>query len=224
MPRIVFLWMVSLTAAVCLFPSRVPGQEASVTPAAALKMLKEGNERFTADQPSHRDTTGARRKELAKGQRPRAIVLACADSRVAPELILDQGLGEIFVVRVAGNVTDPDLVGSMEYALAELKAPLIVILGHESCGAVKAALSGGNLEGNLGGLIAKVHVGKVVKENGKTALADAIRHNVLYQVEELSRKSTLIKEFIDRGRVGVAAGVYSLETGRVQWLDVQRKP
>jgi carbonic anhydrase len=143
---------------------------------------------------------------------------------VTPELILDQGLGEIFVLRVAGNVTDQDLIGSIEYAVAELKTPLVVVLGHESCGAVAAALSGEHLEGNLRGLIAKVHVGKVAKDDKKAALAEAIRHNVLYQVEELSRKSALLKEFIDRERIGVAAGVYSLDTGRVHWLDISRKP
>ncbi len=222
--RICFLASVFLTAAIFVLPSGVQAQEANVTPATALKLLKEGNNRFAADLASQRDVTNARRKVLAKGQHPRAVVLACADSRVTPELILDQGLGDIFVLRVAGNVTDQDLIGSMEYAVAELKTPLLVVLGHESCGAVKAALGGEHLEGNLAKLIGKVHVGKVAKENGKTALADAIRHNVLYQVEELSRKSPLIKEFIERGRVGVAAGVYSLETGRVQWLDIPRKP
>jgi carbonic anhydrase len=213
-----------LVATLSLFPPQAQGQEANVTPAAALKLLKEGNNRFASDLASQRDVTNARRKELAKGQRPHAVVLACADSRVTPELILDQGLGEIFVLRVAGNVTDQDLIGSIEFAVAELKTPLVVVLGHQSCGAVKAALSGERLQGNLAGLIAKVHVGKVAREDGKTALADAIRHNVLYQVEELSRRSALIKEFIDRGRVGVAAGVYSLDSGRVQWLDLPRKP
>jgi carbonic anhydrase len=190
--------------------------------AAALKLLKEGNERFAANQPAKRDIGEARRKELAKGQRPGAIVLACADSRVAPELIFDQGLGEMLVLRVAGNVTDPDILGSIEYGVAELKAPLIVVVGHESCGAVKAALTREPVTGNLRKLLDRIHLGDVVTE-GKAALSKSIRNNVVYQVEELTRKSALLKEFIDRERVSVAAGVYSLETGRVEWLELPRK-
>src|SRR5260370_868323 len=126
----------------------------------ALKRLKEGNSRFVADKLAERNLGKNRRAELAKGQAPFAIILGCADSRVAPELLFDQGLGDLFVVRVAGNVTDPEILGSIEYALTELKAPLIVVLGHEECGAVKAALSEEQLSGNLAKLIARVHVGR----------------------------------------------------------------
>src|SRR5215471_12890418 len=123
----------------------------------ALQRLKAGNARFAADQPSKRDVSKARRAEVAKGQKPFAIILACADSRVAPELIFDQGLGDLFVLRVAGNVTDPENLGSIEYALVHFKTSLIVVLGHDECGAVKAALAGKPLEGNLGKLIARIH-------------------------------------------------------------------
>jgi carbonic anhydrase len=223
MASIGFIRGASLAAAFCICLPDAPAQEGKRTPAAALQQLRDGNDRFVANQPEKRDTGSRRLKELAKGQHPQAVVLACADSRVAPELIFDQGLGVLFVIRVAGNVTDPDVLGSIEYALAELKTPLIVVLGHESCGAVKAALARHPLTGNLRALIDKVHVGEVAPAEGKTSLPDAIRHNVVYQVEELSRKSALIKEFIERERVSVAAGVYSLDTGRVQWLDVARK-
>jgi carbonic anhydrase len=219
MIRVEFLRAICLITVWSLVGSSALAQEAGPA-AVALKQLKEGNERFAADRPEKRDIGAARRKELARGQHPRAIVLACADSRVAPELIFDQGLGEMFVLRVAGNVTDADILGSIEYAVAELKTPLVVILGHESCGAVKAALAPEDLKGNLRVLIENVHVGKPAQPGGKVQLAYAIRHNVLYQVETLSRKSPLLKEFIDSQRVGVAAGVYSLETGRIEWLDV----
>ncbi len=101
-----------------------------------------------------------RRALLAKGQHPHAVILSCADSRVAPELLFDQGLGDLFVLRVAGNISDPFVLGSIEYAVEHLHAPLIVVLGHESCGAVAAALTKVDFPGNLGTLIKEVHVGK----------------------------------------------------------------
>ena len=221
MTRIGLLGGPFLAAVFCFCPPGALAQEANPA-AAALKHLKDGNDRFAADRPEKRDTSSTRRQELAKAQHPRAVVLACADSRVAPELIFDQGLGELFVLRVAGNVTDPDVLGSIEYALTELKTPLVVVLGHEACGAVKAAVAKAPLTGNLQTLIEKVHVGKAAEENGKANLSAAIRANVVYQVGELSRKSAVIKEFIDRERVRVAAGVYSLETGRVQWMELRK--
>src|SRR6516165_380132 len=130
------------------------------SPEEALKRLKEGNSRFVADMLAERNLGRNRRAELAKGQAPFAIILGCADSRVAPELLFDQGLGDLFVVRVAGNVTDPAILGSIEYAVEHLKAPLIVVVGHEKCGAVDAALSGGELHGNIAKLIKEVQPGK----------------------------------------------------------------
>jgi carbonic anhydrase len=223
MVRIGCLVAVCLSAVCALRTASALAQDGSPS-AAALKQLKDGNERFAADRPEKRDIGSARRKELAKGQHPRAIILTCADSRLAPELILDQGLGEMFVLRVAGNVTDADVLGSIEYAVAELKTPLVVVLGHEACGAVKAALAKEPLKGNLRVLIENVHVGKPKAAGEKIPLSDAIRHNVVYQVGELSRRSSLLKEFIDSQRVSVAAGVYSLETGRIEWLDVAGTP
>jgi carbonic anhydrase len=212
----------SLTAMLCLCLSDVRAQDAKPG-AAALQQLKDGNERFAANQPAKRDSSAARLKELAKGQRPRAVVLACADSRVAPELIFDQGLGDLLVLRVAGNVTDADMLGSIEFGVASLKAPLIVVVGHTSCGAVQAALTKEPVTGNLGKLLDRIHLGEAAATEGEAALAKAIRNNVLHQVEELTRRSALLKEFIDSGRVNVAAGIYSLETGRVEWLDLPRK-
>src|SRR5438105_3680928 len=125
-------------------------QDAKPTPTGSLQRLKDGNARFAADKPNKRDVGADKRKELAKGQHPFAIVLTCADSRVAPELLFDAGLGELFVLRVAGNIADPAVVGSIEYAVEHLHTPLIVVLGHESCGAVAAALDGAKLPGDPG--------------------------------------------------------------------------
>src|SRR5262249_7971690 len=125
-------------------------QEKAPTAEEALQRLKQGNARFVADKlDQKKDIGGKRRGDLAKGQRPFAIILSCADSRVPPELVFDQGLGDLFVVRVAGNVTDPVVLGSIEYGVQVLKAPLIIVLGHESCGAVQAAIAGGELPGNI---------------------------------------------------------------------------
>lgn len=186
----------------------------------ALQKLKAGNARFAADKPSTRDVGKARRAELAKGQKPFAIVLACADSRVTPELIFDQGLGDLFVLRLAGNVADPAILGSIEYAIEHLHTPLIVVLGHESCGAVKAAVDGGKIDGNLGWLVERVHAGKDLPKDPEAALAAGIKNNVLYQVEQFSTQSKVIKEFVHAKRLQLAAGVYSLSSGKVDWLDL----
>ncbi len=223
MVRSSFLAAIALLLLIGGAPS-LPAQETVVTPAAALERLKEGNKRFAADRLAARDLGDARRRALGRGQRPFAVVLGCADSRVAPELIFDQGLGDLFVLRVAGNVTDPALLGSIEYALAELKAPLIVVLGHTECGAVKAALAGKPLPGNLGRLIERVHVGKPPAEAGADALPAALWANAVHSAQELTARSPVIKEFVDRGRVRIAVGVYSLKTGRVEWRGLPEKP
>src|SRR5262249_15143572 len=148
---------------------------------------------------------------------PFAVVLTCADSRLAPELIFDQGLGDVFVLRVAGNVTDPAILGSIEYAVEHLKAPLVVVLGHESCGAVKAVIDKGHAEGNLEELLKHVKVGDNLPEDKEAALAAGIKANVLYQTGQLTSQSPLIKDFVGAKRIQLAAGVYSLKTGAVTW-------
>jgi len=134
-------------------------------------------------------------------------------------LIFDQGLGDLFVLRLAGNVAEPAVLGSIEYAVEHLHTPLVVVLGHESCGAVKAAVDGGKVEGNLGWLIERVHAGKDVPKDPKAALAAGIKNNAIYQAQQLSAKSKVIKEFLDAKRVQLVAGVYSLSTGKVDWLE-----
>lgn len=211
--------MLHVLLLVLVSPDLLAAQEAAPSAETAMERLKEGNARFAADKPAAKDLGEKKRKELAKGQRPFAVVLTCADSRVAPELYFDQGLGEIFVVRVAGNVTDPAILGSIEYAVVELKAPLIVVVGHEECGAVKAALAGEKLGGNLDRFVELVHTGKELPKDKKAALAAATKANVLFQVSTLTSKSDILKDLIAAKRVRTAAGVYSLESGKVSWLD-----
>jgi carbonic anhydrase len=192
-------------------------------PEEALKLLKEGNSRFVADKLAERNLGKNRRAELAKGQAPFAIILGCADSRVAPELLFDRGLGDLFVVRVAGNVTDPAILGSIEYAVEHLGSPLIVVLGHESCGAVKAALAGGELRGNLATLIKEVKVGENLPMDKAAKSEAAVKNNAMYHADRLRKQSPLINDFAASGRVRIIAGTYSLKTGAVEWLQTPKK-
>jgi len=183
-----------------------------VTPAEALQKLKDGNGRFVADKSAAKNYA-QRRGETALGQKPFAIILACADSRVGPELVFDQTLGDLFVVRVARNVTDPTVLGSIEFAVVHLGAPLIVVLGHEKCGAVAAAMEGTKAEGNLGELLKEVHVGD--KAGGLPA---AIKANAKFHAEAMLQHSKVIDEMVKGQRVQIVTGVYDLTTGAVEWL------
>lgn len=214
-----------LVCGVVLFLS-VPAlraQEAMPTPAAALQKLKDGNARFVAEKPTAKDLSAKRRAELVKGQHPFAVILTCADSRVAPELVFDQGLGEVFVLRVAGNIADPDMIGSIEYAIEHLKAPLIVVMGHEKCGAVRAALSGEEIPGNLGKLIKQVDVGKDLPKDKDEALPAAIKANTLAQTVLLTKNSTIVSDFASSKRVRIVSAIFSIRTGEVTWLDADEK-
>jgi carbonic anhydrase len=214
--------------AACCAPA-ASAQEAPLTPQAALRRLKEGNRRFATDQGVQKDTGLPRRIELARGQRPIAVILACADSRVAPELVFNKGLGDLFVLRVAGNVADDahGMLGSAEYAVLELKVPLVVVMGHQKCGAVQAALQGKRLPGNLGKLIKSIHVGKDLPGDEAAALEAATRANAIFQAGQMREQSEVLRDFADGGRILIVPAVYSLTTGEVQWLDpvgVKRAP
>ncbi len=212
--------LAALLAAAWCAPA-APAQEPPLTPLAALQRLKEGNNRFVTDKLAKKDTSAKRRIELAKGQQPLAVVLTCADSRVAPELIFNKGLGDLFVLRVAGNVAHEahGILGSAEYAAVELKVGVVVVMGHQNCGAVKAALQGKALRGNLGLLIKSIHVGKDLPKDKTAALAAATRANAIYQAEALLRESEVLREFVASGRLLVVPAVYSLETGVVSWME-----
>ena len=205
-------------------PTKVKPEEAIPTPEEALKRLKEGNARFVADMPKDAEVGSKKRIELSQGQKPIAVILTCADSRAAPEIVFDKGLGVLFVIRVAGNVTGPEVYASIEYALAELKTPLIVVLGHTSCGAVGAALKGKEPPSdNLKQLISLIHTGDDLPKDKDAALDTAIRNNVQYQTRLLTEKSKIIKDFADGGKVKIVPAVYELKTGVVHWLESPKK-
>jgi carbonic anhydrase len=197
-------------------------QETRPSPAAAWQRLKDGNARFASDNPATRDIGAERRARLAKGQQPFAVVLSCADSRVVPELLFDQGLGDLFVVRVAGNIADKGMLGSIEYAVEHLHVPLVVVLGHESCGAVQAAVDGKPFPGNLGWLVRHVYTANNQAGGKQGTLAAALRANALHQAAALTKESAGVRELAAQKRVQIVAGVYSLATGKVTWLDLSQ--
>jgi carbonic anhydrase len=201
-----------------------PGEEARPSPDEALRWLKEGNARFVADMPKEAELGSKKRIALAQGQQPVAVILTCADSRAAPEIVFDKGLGKLFVVRVAGNVGGPEVYASIEYAIAELKTPLIVVLGHTSCGAVGAALKAKEQPSeNLKHLVDLIHTGGDLPSDKAAALDAAIRNNVLHQTRLLTGKSAIIQDFAASGRIKIVPAIYDLKTGVVNWLEAPKK-
>lgn len=190
------------------------------TPASALTELKAGNERFASHHVTHPHQTAARRTELASGQQPHAVILACADSRVAPEIVFDKGLGDLFTVRVAGNIAGDPEIASIEYAVEHLHVPLIVVMGHQSCGAVGAAIEGGEAPGHLPALIDAIKPSVEKARAMKGELSDnAIRVNVEAVVAQLEASHPILAEHVADGSLKIVGGVYSLKTGRVAWLS-----
>lgn len=219
------LTVMSAFLALALAPGTRASEEHGGGAAAtqALTELKEGNARFVAGRAGHPHENHGRVEEVAKGQHPRAIVLGCSDSRVPPEVIFDEGIGDLFVVRVAGNVSEPATLASVEYAAEHLKVPLIVVLGHERCGAVKAtAEAKGEVPGNIGKLVQELQppVEAARKHPGKRGLVDdAVHVNVVYVADQLQIESPVLREMVEKGEVKIVTGVYGIETGKVEWGD-----
>lgn len=191
---------------------------AALSPDAALKKLMAGNQRFTQQHPQYPDQSKARLQEVAQAQHPFATILSCADSRVPAEIIFDQGIGDIFDVRVAGNIATPETIGSIEYAVALLGTPLLMVLGHERCGAVTAAVKNETLPGEIGRFVQAILPAlDEVKEKPGNAIDNAVTANVLYQVAQLQR-SSLITERLQSGSLSIVGARYDLDTGSVTLL------
>jgi carbonic anhydrase len=210
--------LLALALASCTSPGSVHKLNTTVAPADALVLLKAGNERHVSGHHARQDNPTSRRATLAKGQKPFAVILACADSRTGPEIIFDQQLGSLFVCRVAGNVTDPVVLGSIEYAVEHLDSPLIVVLGHSKCGAVGAALEGGHAEGNIGALLHHVHTGSSLPTDPAAKSDAGVANNTRHQMKNLTSQSAVIRKLVKEGKVAIAGGVFSLETGEVKWF------
>ncbi len=186
----------------------------------ALECLMEGNRRFMDNASQHPRIDPERRGELTGGQSPFAIILTCSDSRVVPEHIFDQGLGDIFGIQVAGNVLDDVVIGSIEYAVAHLDTKLVMVLGHEGCGAITAALAGGEPEGHLGPIMeALAPAVKFTNENAAKApdrLDTAIMFNAMHVASQLRECQPILA---DAEGLKVVPAVYHLGSGRVELLD-----
>lgn len=185
-----------------------------------LQELLAGNQRFATGQAQHPRQDAERRAEVASGQRPSAVIVSCSDSRVAPEIIFDQGLGDLFVVRTAGQVMDDVALASIEYAVEHLHAPLIIVMGHKRCGAVQAVIEGGEAHGHLGALIDKI---KPAVEQAKTAPGDlvdnAVRANTTTTVAKLKASEAVIAQAIKTNTLRVVGAYYDLDAGVVSVLD-----
>ncbi len=200
-------------------------QDPGVRPDEAMQRLKDGNGRFAAGKSSHPNITPARRQETTKdGQKPFVTVLSCSDSRVPPEAVFDQGVGDVFVVRVAGNVCDVDEAGSIEYGVDHLGTPLLVVLGHTHCGAVTAVVTSAEVHGNIPPLVGKIRPAaeKAAKAHahlhGKDLVPSAIEANVWQVIDDLLKSSETVRTRAKAGKVKVVGGIYDLETGQVKWL------
>lgn len=196
-------------------------EEAGMSASDALERLKEGNKRYAGSEASQPNQEKSRREEVARGQHPFAVILGCADSRVPPEIIFDQGLGDLFVNRVAGAIVDDALLGSIEYAVEHLGVRLIVVLGHEKCGAVAATLAGGEASGHIGSLVDAIRpaMDKWTKEFGDTpALDNLVRLNVTRAVDQLKSSEPILSEFVKEGKLDVVGARYDLDDGTVEFI------
>lgn len=218
LPLCFLAWIMSIN-------SSLAAETDKMTPQEALRHLKEGNQNFVTNKATKRDYFSKVYK-ASYGQHPWAVVLNCMDSRNVPEFFFDQGLADLFVLRVAGNVLDNDMLGSMEFATKAVGTPLIVVLGHDSCAAVSGACKGVNL-GHLDGILKKIQ--PVVAASKKQAgtedcsdnkLVDLIAKNNAMQVaRQIKQQSPIIRELIAQGKVGIVAGDYNIRTGKVTFIE-----
>ena len=218
----------SLTALCILFSTSLLAQHggghdpaAKANPEEAFKELQSGNQHFIANEPQKQDFV-KQREELSKGQAPKVIVVTCSDSRVSPELIFDKGLGEVFVVRTAGNVVDSVAIGSIEYSAEHLGSQILLVLGHSSCGAVKATLGGETPSPYINSIIHMIQPALATckehhVEDGK--LLDAtIEQNVKNQITKVIKDSKIIHELNAEGKLIVIGAVYDIKTGVVNYV------
>jgi carbonic anhydrase len=188
------------------------------TPEETLQVLLNGNERFSQSKSIHPDENVQRLKEVVSAQHPLAVIVSCSDSRVSPEIVFDQGVGDLFVIRTAGNIISGLEIGSIEYAVEHLGVKLIVIMGHESCGAVKAFVQGGEAPGHIKEIIDSLGLESEIKAISKldeNRLDDCVRANVLHGVKQLISQSSIISEKIEKGTLHITGARYDLHDYKV---------
>ncbi|MDY6972813.1 MAG: carbonic anhydrase [Thermodesulfobacteriota bacterium] len=185
-----------------------------------LGRLMAGNRRYVTSRLGHPNQTAERRAELRDGQQPFAVILGCSDSRVPPEVIFDMGLGDLFVVRVAGNIIDDVVLGSIEYAASHLQTPLVMVLGHSNCGAIEASVSGGDMDGHLPSLLAAISpaVDEVMDQPGDI-VNNAARLNAKMVSDQLRCSIPILSDLVHRGLLKIVPAYYDLGTGAVALLS-----
>jgi len=217
MKKNIFVFLVALLlTSVTLFAQH----DISLSADDALKKLMEGNSRFVEFKQNHPHQNQSRLEEIASTQKPFAIIVGCSDSRVPPEIIFDQGMGDLFIIRNAGNVVDDFAMASIEYAVEHLGVRLIVVLGHERCGAVDATIKGGHLPGHLNRLIDEI---KPSIQSAKRITGDLLT-NVIYSntkriAGQINSSDELLKEYVDHKGLKVVSAFYDLDTGKVEVFE-----
>lgn len=212
--------VVALAGLLCASLSAAPP-----TPDAALTNLQAGNERFVAGRCAHPNTDATRMLDTAaNGQHPFVTVLACSDSRVPVERLFDQGIGDIFVIRVAGNVCDTDEIGSIEYGVDHLETPLLVVLGHTHCGAVTAVATGAEVHGSIPPLVDNIKPAYASAKKmhpelaGEELIPATIEMNVWQAIDDLMKHSPATRERVKNGKLKIVGAIYDIENGKVTWL------
>lgn len=198
-----------------------------ISPVEALERLRDGNRRFVSGERGNAESVSqARRAELVAGQNPFAAIVACSDSRVPVELLFDQGLGDLFVVRVAGNIVAPSQIGSIEFATAKLGTRLVVVLGHSNCGAVDTTLQSLTSPGepnspNLQAIVDSIRpaLEPLVSAEGPINLRDAVAANVRQSAAQLREGSDVLRDLVESGEIMIVGAKYSIETGEVRFFD-----
>jgi carbonic anhydrase len=196
-----------------------------VSPEVALRMLQDGNARFVCGPLKHPNQNSKRREDTAmKGQNPFAVVLACADSRVPVEVLFDRGIGDIFVIRDAGNIATTTDIGSIEYAVDHLGSPLVVVLGHSKCGAVTAAVEGGEAPPNIKAIVDFIAPAVAIAKNaapdksGEALVPAAITANVWQSMSDIYKSSPMMREKVKGGKVKMLGATYDIKSGKVNWM------
>lgn len=225
MKKITLLLGLVLSLAILAGPVAASSAGPGISADEAARILKEGNSRYVDGKMRHPHQDRERRALTAgQGQHPLATVLTCSDSRVPPEILFDQGIGDIFVIRVAGNVAATDEIGSMEYAVDHLGTPLVVVLGHTQCGAVTAVVEDAKLPPNIASLVEPIRpaVAKARADHPDAAkdvlLNAAIKDNVWQAIADMLSNSPIIRDKVKEGNTRVVGALYEIDSGQVQWL------
>jgi carbonic anhydrase len=199
------------------------------SPNDVLEALAKGNQRFVSGKPEYPHQDTSRKVEATQGQHPIATVISCSDSRVPPELVFDEGIGDLFIIRVIGNIGSLDETGSAEYGTEHLGTPLLVVMGHTKCGAVTAAVTHAEVHGSIPPMLA--HINPAVrtakhdhpKLKGDELIAETIKTNVFHSIQELFNRSSIIRHRVSSGKLKVVGAIYDISNGQVSWLGEHPK-